>query len=67
MFLEAKDKHEEPTEAELVRVDNLLGYILWSHYFVQGQGYGINPSLLYQDSMLSCSGDIPALRLLDNP
>jgi hypothetical protein len=42
---------KSPTEAELVRVDNLLGYILWAHYFVQGQGYGIDPSLLYQDSM----------------
>ncbi len=26
------------TEAELVGVDNPLGYILWAHYFMQEQG-----------------------------
>ena len=26
------------TEAELVGVDDSLGYILWVHYFMQGQG-----------------------------
>jgi len=39
------------TEAELVGVDNLLGYILWACYFMIEQGYDMNPSLLYQDNM----------------
>ena len=39
------------TEAELVGVDNTLGYILWACYFMQEQGYNMDPSLLYQDNM----------------
>ena len=39
------------TEAELVGVDNLLGYILWACHFMIEQGYDTNPSLLYQDNM----------------
>ena len=42
---------ESSTEAELVGVDNLLGYILWAHYFMIEQGYDMDPSLLYQDNM----------------
>jgi hypothetical protein len=39
------------TEAELVGVDDSLGYILWSRYFMVEQGYDMEPSLLYQDNM----------------
>ena len=39
------------TEAELVGVDDLLGYILWARYFMVEQGYDMEPSLLYQDNM----------------
>ncbi len=39
------------TEAELVGVDDLLGYILWARYFMIEQGYDMDPSLLYQDNM----------------
>ena len=39
------------TEAELVGVDNLLGYILWAGYCMQEQGYETNALLLYQDNM----------------
>ena len=38
-------------EAKLVGVDDTLGYILWAHYFMQEQGYNMDPSLLYQDNM----------------
>jgi hypothetical protein len=38
-------------EAKLVGVDELLGYILWACYFMQEQGYDMDPSLLYQDNM----------------
>jgi hypothetical protein len=34
-------------EAELARVDNILGYILWACYFMKKQGYDMDPSLLY--------------------
>jgi hypothetical protein len=39
------------TEAELVGVDDSLGYILWARYFMVEQGYDMEPSLLYQDNM----------------
>jgi hypothetical protein len=39
------------TEAEIVGVDNLLGYILWTRYFMEEQGYDMEPLLLYQDNM----------------
>jgi hypothetical protein len=38
------------TKAELVGVDDSLRYILWAHYFMQEQGYGMDASLLYQDN-----------------
>jgi hypothetical protein len=39
------------TEAELVGVDDSLGYILWARYFMQAQGYEMEASLLYQYNM----------------
>jgi hypothetical protein len=39
------------TEAEIVGVDDSLGYILWACYFMVEQGYNMEPSLLYQDNM----------------
>ena len=39
------------TEAELVGVDDSLGYTLWARYFMQEQGYDMEALLLYQDSM----------------
>ena len=32
-------------------VDDSLAYILWARYFLQEQGYDMEPSLLYQDNM----------------
>jgi hypothetical protein len=39
------------TEVELVRVDDLLAYILWARYFLHDQVYDMEPSLLYQDNI----------------
>jgi hypothetical protein len=39
------------TKAELVGVDDSLGYILWAKYFKEGQGYNMEPLILYQDNM----------------
>ncbi len=39
------------TEAELVGVDNTVGYILWARYFIEEQGNHMDPSVLYQDNM----------------
>jgi hypothetical protein len=39
------------TEAEIVGVDDSLGYILWACYFMIEQGYDMDALLLYQDNM----------------
>ncbi len=50
-FWKQKINTTSSTEAELVGVDDSLGYILWACYFMQEQGYDMDPSLLYQDNM----------------
>jgi hypothetical protein len=37
------------TEAELVAADDVMGQLLWTSYFLQGQGYN-NEAVLYQDN-----------------
>ncbi len=39
------------TEAEILGVEDSLAYISWARYFLQEQGYDMEPSLLYQDNM----------------
>ncbi len=39
------------TKAELVGVDDTLGYIRWVHYFMEEQSYDMDPSVLYQDNI----------------
>ncbi len=39
------------TEAEIMGVDDSLGYILWARYFMEEQRYDMEPLLLYQDNM----------------
>jgi hypothetical protein len=39
------------TEVEFVGVDDTLGYMLWARYFMEEQGYDMDPSILYQDNM----------------
>ena len=38
------------TEAELVAADDAAGYILWTRYFLQEQGYDVQENVLYQDN-----------------
>jgi hypothetical protein len=38
------------TEAELVGVDDVMPQILWTRYFLEGQGYGACESVIYQDN-----------------
>jgi hypothetical protein len=37
------------TESELVGVDDMMPIIVWSHYFLMAQGYGVTQNLLLQD------------------
>ena len=39
------------TEVELIGVDDALRHILWCRYFLQEQGYDMEPSIVYQDNM----------------
>jgi hypothetical protein len=38
------------TEAELVGVDDVSAQILWTRYFLEGQGYDVKDNTLYQDN-----------------
>ncbi len=38
------------TESELIVVDDAIGQMLWTQYFIQGQGYDLGPSIIYQDN-----------------
>ena len=37
-------------EGELVGIDDALPTILWTRYFIEGQGYSIEQNILYQDN-----------------
>jgi hypothetical protein len=39
------------TEAELVGVDDAMGQILWTRYFIESQGYPVQDTIIYQDNM----------------
>ena len=39
------------TEAELIGEDNEMPHMLWTRYFLESQGYGIDKNILYQDNM----------------
>jgi hypothetical protein len=38
------------TEAELVGVDDVMPLILWTRYFLDAQGYGVNENTVFQDN-----------------
>ena len=44
-----KKNTKSSTEAELVAIDNVLPQALWTKYFLEGQGYGMN-TILYEDN-----------------
>ncbi len=38
------------TEGELVGANDMMPQILWTRYFLEGQGYGVQDSVIYQDN-----------------
>jgi hypothetical protein len=54
MILTASNKQKlntrSSTETELVAADDYLPMLLWAGLFLEGQGYGCNESVLYQDN-----------------
>ena len=39
------------TEAELVGADDDLGQVIWTKYFIEGQGYTVEHTIIYQDNI----------------
>ena len=39
------------TEAELIGADDAMPQMLWTRYFLEEQGYGIDENILYQENM----------------
>ena len=39
------------TEEELIEADDAMPQMLWTRYFLEAQGYGIDENILYQDHM----------------
>ena len=46
---------QNPTETELISIHNKLPDIIWTRYFVEGQGYNIDEYMIFQDNMSSLS------------
>ena len=40
-------------ESELVGVDDMMPIVVWSHYFIMAQGYGVTQNILLQDNKSS--------------
>jgi hypothetical protein len=38
------------TETELVGVNDVMGKVLWTRYFIEAQGYPLGPTTIYQDN-----------------
>ena len=38
-------------EAELVGADGAMPQMLWTRYFLEAQGYGIDENIMYEDNM----------------
>ena len=36
--------------SELVAVDDCMSLILWTRYFLEAQGYGVDDAIIYQDN-----------------
>ena len=39
------------TETEVVAVNDVIGQVLWTSYFLRAQGYDVEDSVIYQDNM----------------
>jgi hypothetical protein len=51
MSMKKKLNTKSSTECKMVGVDNASPQMLWTKYFVEGQGYGVKASILNQDNL----------------
>ena len=49
--LKQKLNTRSSTESELVAVDDCMPAILWTRYFLEAQGYGVQENIVYQDNL----------------
>ncbi len=50
MSQKRKLNRKSSTENELIAVDDAMGWIPWTLYFIQEQGYQLGPSVIYQEN-----------------
>ncbi|KAL7461201.1 hypothetical protein ACHAXS_001624, partial [Conticribra weissflogii] len=50
MSRKQKINGKSSTESKLIAVDDAMGQVLWTRYFIQKQGYEMGPSVIYQDN-----------------
>ena len=48
--LKQKVNTRSSTEAEVIGVDDCIGPILWTHQFLEHQGYDVKDNVLLQDN-----------------
>jgi hypothetical protein len=41
---------QSSTEAELVAVDDVMAQVMWTRYFLEGQGHEVKENIIYQDN-----------------
>jgi hypothetical protein len=46
---------QSSTETELILIHNKLPDIIWTRYFIEGEGYDIDEYMIFQDNMSSLS------------
>ena len=39
--------------SELIGADDAMSQMLWTRYFLEAQGYGIDKNIFYQDNMIT--------------
>ena len=49
--MKQKINTKSSTEAELVAMNDVLPQVLWTKYFLEAQGYGVNDNIVYQDNL----------------
>ena len=53
MSKKQKINTKRSTEAEIIGADGALPQMLWTKYFIEAQGYGIDENIMYQDNLIA--------------
>ena len=47
---QAEGEHWSSTEAELVAMDDVVSKVLWTHRFIEAQGFEVKANIVYRDN-----------------